>query len=178
MKIGRDKLQEYLEELRKQRSVRKVAAVFGLTPESVSRHFRALAEDDPLRIEYYQLCGKAGRPRKYQDAREKNRECGRRLRQKKRDPEKSTLLIGEIKKKIDREMNPVTANSVRRLIKSGRLKETAAFIEVNKMIGIRKDLANLSVWRVAYQELSELSKEQRMHLKSGSRRSIKKVESI
>lgn len=178
MKIGREQLQEYLEELRKQRSVRKVAVVFGLTPESISRHFRALAEDDPLRIEYYQLCGKAGRPRKYKDAREKNRECGKRSRQKKRDPETSTLLIGDIKKKIDREMNPVTARSIRRLIKSGRLKETAAFIEVNKMIGIRKDLANLSVWRVAYEELCELSQEQRMHLNSRHPRAIKKVELI
>ncbi len=55
-------------------SVRKAAIALGISPESISKRFRKLSDDDPIKQQYAATQGKKGKPRKYPDTIEGTRQ--------------------------------------------------------------------------------------------------------
>ncbi len=54
-------------------SVRKAAIALNVSPESISKRFRALPDDDPIKQQYLESLSRRGKPRKYPDTPEGTR---------------------------------------------------------------------------------------------------------
>jgi hypothetical protein len=65
---------QLLEAIAQYGSVRKAAIALLISPESISKRFRKLPDDDPLKQKYNELTGKKGRPRIYPEGVEGDRE--------------------------------------------------------------------------------------------------------
>lgn len=66
-------LEDLLDAMTKYGSAAKAAAALDLSKEAISKRFRKLPDDHPLKVDYMVLCGKQGRPRQYADTPEGTR---------------------------------------------------------------------------------------------------------
>lgn len=73
---------ELLKLIEQHGSVRKAAIALGISVNAISKRFKKLADDDPLRVQYEALKGSKGRPRKYPQGVEGDRQRWRKAKEK------------------------------------------------------------------------------------------------
>lgn len=78
-------LETILQEIAQHGSVRKAAIALSISPQAISKRFKKLSDDDPLKVQYLELAP-IGRTRKWKDDRERVREAVRRHRAKSDPP--------------------------------------------------------------------------------------------
>ena len=67
-------LEQLLDSIAEHGSVTKAAAALGLSTEAISQRFRKLPDKHPCKVDYQIIVTKGGRPRKYDDTPDGERE--------------------------------------------------------------------------------------------------------